>query len=108
MFFLSVNNAEEEEKPDHLISSAGEPIKLHHFPLKLSSAVYHFSIPEAWQDLHALICMRARARMTLHVCSCRRVREVVRECMPFPVCLCLRDERPGESQGLSPNYLTHL
>lgn len=23
-------------------------------------------------------------------------------CIPFPVCLCLRDERPGESQGLSP------
>lgn len=36
------------------------------------------------------------------MCSRRRVREAVGVCMSFPVCLCLRDESPGESQGLSP------
>lgn len=40
--------------------------------------------------------------MTLHVCSRRHVREAVGVCMSFPVCLCLGDESPGESQGLSP------
>ena len=60
-----------------------------------------FCVPRCWYlcefCLHAWAC----------VCACACVREVVRVCMPFPVCLCLREESPHKSQGLSPNYLTH-
>lgn len=35
-------------------------------------------------------------------CSCKRVREVVRVCMLFPVCLCFGEERPGKTTEVKP------
>lgn len=52
-----------------------------------------------------MLCMLF-ACMRVHAHSCMCVCEVVRVCMSFPVCLCLREESPRKSQRLSPNYLT--
>lgn len=90
VFYLLVSGMQ-EKKPDHPIRNS--TIKLHHSALKPSSCnlSFFFSIGGF---LHA--------RTYLHVCSRRRVREVVRARMPFPVCLCLRDESPGRVTGVKP------
>lgn len=51
------------------------------------------------------VCMHTC--MSVHLCPCMYVREVVRVSMPFLVYLCLREESLSKSQRLSPNYLTH-
>lgn len=51
------------------------------------------------------ICMHTY--ISVRLCSCMCVREVVRVCMLFPVCLYLREESPSKSQRLSPSDLSH-
>lgn len=92
----------------YLSTSAYKPT-VKHLP---ETRRYNKSWHSECECLNVCLCSDARCicmqRSTgVHVCSCKRVREVVRVCMPFPVCLCFREESPGKSQRLSPNYLSH-
>lgn len=87
------------------LSKFARNLQIHFENLGFSLAIY-LDIQEANMIFYASsICMQTC--MSVHACLCRRVREVVRVCMPFPVCLCFRDESPSKSQRLSPSYLSH-